>query len=77
MYGFSGSLDIVFQNSIVQLSKVNSVSTSFAVILVLIGIGFKLSFVPVHFWVPDVYQGASTPITAYLSTVPKIAAFAL
>ncbi|MDR6940637.1 NADH-quinone oxidoreductase subunit N [Mucilaginibacter pocheonensis] len=77
LYGFSGSLDIVFQNSIIQLSKVNSVSTSFAVILVLIGIGFKLSFVPVHFWVPDVYQGASTPITAYLSTVPKIAAFAL
>ncbi|WPU95927.1 NADH-quinone oxidoreductase subunit N [Mucilaginibacter sabulilitoris] len=77
LYGFSGSLDVVFQNSIIQLSKVNPVSSSFAVILVLIGIGFKLSFVPVHFWVPDVYQGASTPITAYLSTVPKIAAFAL
>ncbi|WP_183566311.1 NADH-quinone oxidoreductase subunit N [Mucilaginibacter sp. SP1R1] len=77
LYGFSGSLDVVFQSSIVQLSKVNPVSSSFAVILVLIGIGFKLSFVPAHFWVPDVYQGAPTPITAYLSTVPKIAAFAL
>jgi NADH-quinone oxidoreductase subunit N len=77
LYGFSGSLDIAFQTSIIQLSKVNPISSSFAVILVLIGIGFKLSFVPVHFWVPDVYQGASTPITAYLSTVPKIAAFAL
>lgn len=77
LYGFSGSLDIIFHHTIEQLSGVNPVSTSFAMILVLIGIGFKLSFVPVHFWVPDVYQGASTPITAYLSTVPKIAAFAL
>jgi len=45
--------------------------------LVFVGIGFKLSFVPVHFWVPDVYQGASTTVTAWLSTLPKIAAFAL
>src|SRR5204863_3502115 len=77
LYGFSGSLDVVFQSSITQLSKVNPISSSFAVVLVLIGIGFKLSFVPVHFWVPDVYQGAPTPVTAYLSTLPKIAAFAL
>jgi NADH-quinone oxidoreductase subunit N len=77
LYGFSGSLDLVFQSTITQLSKVNPVSSSFAVVLVLIGVGFKLSFVPVHFWVPDVYQGAPTPVTAYLSTVPKIAAFAL
>jgi len=45
--------------------------------LVLAGIGFKLSFVPMHFWVPDVYEGASTPVTAWLSTLPKIAGFAL
>ena len=43
----------------------------------MIGVGFKLSFVPIHFWVPDVYEGASTPVTAWLSTLPKIAAFAL
>jgi NADH-quinone oxidoreductase subunit N len=77
LYGFSGTLDVVFQNSTVQLAKVDPISSSFAVVLVLVGIGFKLSFVPIHFWVPDVYQGAPTPITAYLSTVPKIAAFAL
>jgi len=46
-------------------------------VLVLLGIGFKLSFIPMHFWVPDVYEGASTPVTAYLSTLPKIAGFAL
>ncbi|MDN5285110.1 MAG: nuoN [Mucilaginibacter sp.] len=75
LYGFSGTLDLA--DTIGQLSKVNPISSSFAVVLVLIGIGFKLSFVPIHFWVPDVYQGAPTPVTAYLSTVPKIAAFAL
>jgi NADH-quinone oxidoreductase subunit N len=75
LYGFSGSLDLL--GIVAQLPNVNPVSVSFALVLVMIGIGFKLSFVPMHFWVPDVYQGAPTPVTAYLSTVPKIAAFAL
>lgn len=77
LYGFSGTLDVVSPGGIIQLAKVSPISSSFAVVMVLVGIGFKLSFVPIHFWVPDVYQGAPTPITAYLSTVPKIAAFAL
>ncbi|QEM11910.1 NADH-quinone oxidoreductase subunit N [Mucilaginibacter rubeus] len=75
LYGFSGSLDLL--NIVAQLPNVNPLSVSFALVLVLIGVGFKLSFMPMHFWVPDVYQGAPTPVTAYLSTVPKIAAFAL
>ncbi|SEP06001.1 NADH dehydrogenase subunit N [Mucilaginibacter gossypiicola] len=75
LYGFSGSIDLLA--IVQQLPNVNPVSVSFALVLVLIGIGFKLSFMPMHFWVPDVYQGAPTPVTAYLSTVPKIAAFAL
>ncbi len=77
LYGFSGSLDLQAPVMIAPLLKVNSFSASFAVVLVLIGIGFKLSFVPVHFWLPDVYQGAPTPVTAWLSSLPKIAAFAL
>jgi NADH-quinone oxidoreductase subunit N len=43
----------------------------------LIGIGYKLSFAPLHFWSPDVYEGAPTPVTAFLSTAPKIAGFAV
>ncbi|WP_184542522.1 NADH-quinone oxidoreductase subunit N [Mucilaginibacter sp. FT3.2] len=77
LYGFGGSLDIVLQSTVTELLKVNPLSSFFAILLILVGIGFKLSFVPVHFWVPDVYQGAPTPVTAYLSTLPKIAAFAL
>ncbi|HEY8929616.1 MAG TPA: NADH-quinone oxidoreductase subunit N [Mucilaginibacter sp.] len=77
LYGFSGSLNLFTGNLLPGLIQANPVAVSFALGLVLIGIGFKLSFVPVHFWVPDVYQGASTPITAWLSTLPKIAGFAL
>ena len=77
LYGFSGSLGLYSGNLVIGLAQVNPLAVSFALVLVLIGIGFKLSFVPVHFWVPDVYQGASTPVTAWLSTLPKIAAFAL
>jgi NADH-quinone oxidoreductase subunit N len=77
LYGFSGTLDLFTGNLVPALMQANPLGVSFALVLVLIGIGFKLSFVPVHFWVPDVYEGAPTPVTAFLSTVPKIAAFGL
>jgi NADH-quinone oxidoreductase subunit N len=59
------------------LTSVPVLSSGVALSLVLIGIGFKLSFVPLHFWSPDVYEGAPTPVTAFLSTGPKIAGFAI
>jgi NADH-quinone oxidoreductase subunit N len=78
IYAFTGSLNLtVGSPMIAHLAQMNPLSVSFALVLVLVGIGFKLSFVPVHFWVPDVYEGAATPVTAYLSALPKIAAFAL
>jgi NADH-quinone oxidoreductase subunit N len=77
LYGFSGSLYLFSGNLVPGLSQVNPLAVSFALVLVTAGIGFKLSFVPMHFWVPDVYEGASTPVTAWLSTLPKIAGFAL
>ena len=45
-------------------------------ILILLGFAFKASLAPMHFWVPDAYEGAPTPVTAYLSIVPKIATLA-
>jgi NADH-quinone oxidoreductase subunit N len=77
LYGFGGTLDLFSGHMAERLAQVDTMSVSFAIVLVLAGIGFKLSFVPAHFWVPDVYEGAATPVTAYLSTLPKIAAFAL
>ncbi|NOZ75973.1 MAG: NADH-quinone oxidoreductase subunit N [FCB group bacterium] len=48
-----------------------------AMILILAGFGYKISAVPFHFWTPDVYEGAPTTITAYLSVAPKAAGFAI
>jgi NADH-quinone oxidoreductase subunit N len=45
--------------------------------LILVGIGFKVSIVPFHFWAPDVYEGAPTPIAGFLSTASKAAGFAV
>lgn len=47
-----------------------------AMVLVVIGLGFKLALAPLHFWAPDVYQGAPTPVTGFLSVGSKAAAFA-
>jgi NADH-quinone oxidoreductase subunit N len=46
-------------------------------LLVLVGFGFKISAVPLHFWAPDVYEGAPTPIAGFLSTASKAAGFAV
>lgn len=48
-----------------------------AVVLLAVGFGFKASLVPFHQWVPDTYEGAPTPITAFLATASKAAGFAL
>lgn len=49
----------------------------FALLLLTVGFGFKASIAPFHLWVPDAYEGAPTPVTAYLSIAPKIAALAV
>jgi len=48
-----------------------------AFLMVLVGFGFKVAMVPMHFWSPDVYQGAPTPITAFISVASKAAGFAV
>jgi NADH-quinone oxidoreductase subunit N len=48
-----------------------------ALLLLLAGFGFKIAAVPFHFWTPDVYEGAPTPVTAFVSTASKAASFAL
>jgi NADH-quinone oxidoreductase subunit N len=46
------------------------------VALLIVGLGFKAAAVPFHFWTPDVYEGAPTPVTSFLASVGKVAAFA-
>ncbi|HVS93207.1 MAG TPA: NADH-quinone oxidoreductase subunit N [Mucilaginibacter sp.] len=75
LYGLGGSLNLLDMTA--GLAQANPPIASLALILFFVGIGFKLSFVPVHFWVPDIYEGAPTPVSAFLSTITKFAAFGL
>ena len=77
LYAFTGSLNFLTGSMLPHLLQLNKAVVFFPFCLILIGIGFKLSFFPMQFWVPDVYEGAPTPVTAWLSTLPKIAGFAL
>lgn len=73
VYGFSGSLyfeDIVLSAALAQ----NSLLLYVALAFVIAGIGFKISLVPFHLWTADVYQGAPTSVTSYLSVISKGAA---
>lgn len=77
LYGFTGSLYLNDPLFISGLNNIPPMALGVSLIMVLIGIAFKLAVVPLHFWAPDVYEGAPTPVTAFLSTGPKIAGFAL
>jgi NADH-quinone oxidoreductase subunit N len=75
MYGVSGSFDIIHIREVVGKGTNNSM-VLVGVIMLLIGMGFKVSAAPFHFWAPDVYEGAPTPITAFMATIVKTAAIA-
>ncbi|MDP3470196.1 MAG: NADH-quinone oxidoreductase subunit N [Daejeonella sp.] len=77
LYGFTGTLYLNDPAFLSGLHNIPRMASALALILVFIGIAFKLSLVPLHFWSPDVYEGAPTPVTAFLSTAPKIAGFAV
>lgn len=77
VYGTTGSFDIASIADHVTANREALPGFFYGgVFLILIGVGFKMSIVPFHFWAPDVYSGAPTPITALMSTVVKIAAVA-
>lgn len=75
IYGATGSFDITDISTYIATNKSNLPGFFYGgLFLMLIGTTFKISAVPFHFWVPDVYSGAPTMITAFMSTVVKIAA---
>ena len=77
IYGATGSFDLS-EIKIFILSHQGNMAPIFyaGVLLMLVGMAFKVSAAPFHFWAPDVYQGAPTVITAYMATIVKTAAFA-
>ncbi len=76
VYGFTGTTRFA---ALAALFAAEDASTGVVVGLVFIaaGLAFKVSAVPFHMWTPDVYEGAPTPVTAFFSVAPKIAAVAL
>jgi NADH-quinone oxidoreductase subunit N len=76
VYGFSGTTN--FAGLATALSGGHaSPGMLIGLIFVVVGLAFKVSAVPFHMWVPDVYEGAPTPVTAFLAVAPKVAAVAL
>jgi NADH-quinone oxidoreductase subunit N len=78
VYGFTGStnFDAIAANIAAQEHGA-SVGVLFGLAFLTAGLAFKVAAVPFHMWTPDVYEGAPTPVTAFFSVAPKIAAFAL
>jgi NADH-quinone oxidoreductase subunit N len=79
LYGMTGTVQVPeVTNALVRLSEagtLNRETALLAFVLLLTGLGFKMAVVPFQFWAPDVYQGAPTPVTAFLAVVSKIAGF--
>jgi NADH-quinone oxidoreductase subunit N len=77
IFGFTGTTDLYQLAGMLQAGNLSLVTTFSILALILVGIGFKVSIVPFHFWAPDVYEGAPTPIAGFLSTASKAAGFAV
>jgi len=77
IYGFTGTTQFaVLADRFISLETV-PVGLVVGLVFLAAGLAFKISAVPFHMWTPDVYEGAPTPITAFFSIAPKIAAMAL
>jgi NADH-quinone oxidoreductase subunit N len=79
VYGFAGTTEFARIADIVATGPGGSPSVGMLVGLVFVvaGLAFKIAAVPFHMWTPDVYEGAPTPVTAFFSAAPKLAAMAL
>ncbi len=77
IYGASGSLDLAEIAAAAAAPDQGGVLMAFGLVFVFVGVAFKFGAVPFHMWIPDVYQGASTPSALFVATAPKVAAIAL
>lgn len=78
LYGLTGTIDLAKMagstNLVAQVTS-NPIPFGIATVLVLAGFAYKISLAPFHFWTPDVYEGAPTPVTAFLAVASKAAGF--
>ena len=78
LYGFAGTTNLAgIADAMSGGLGDGVVAVMTALVMVVVGFGFKISAVPFHFWTPDVYEGAPTPVTAFVSVSSKAASFAL
>ena len=77
LYGVTGSLDLHTVAASLYQHADRSLLLVFGLVFVIAGIAFKLGVVPFHMWIPDVYEGAPTPVTLFLGTAPKLSGFAI
>jgi NADH-quinone oxidoreductase subunit N len=79
LYGLSGTTSIpgIREQLASELPPEARATLYLVALMLMAGFGFKTAAVPFHFWCPDVYQGAATPVTAFLSVAPKAAGFAV
>jgi NADH-quinone oxidoreductase subunit N len=76
IFGFTGKTQLGEIAQVIQTAS-PSPALILGIVLMIAGFGFKIAAIPFHMWVPDVYEGAPTPITAYLSVASKAAGFAI
>lgn len=77
LYGFTGTTNIYELGLATQTGQISVWVLLGTLLLVLVGFGFKISAVPLHFWAPDVYEGAPSQVAGFLSTASKAAGFAV
>ena len=77
IYGLTGSLQFDDIAAAIRAGEATGMPLYFGLAFITVGIAFKFGAVPFHMWLPDVYQGARTPVTLYIASAPKLAALAL
>jgi NADH-quinone oxidoreductase subunit N len=77
IYGATGSLDLSQIAAVASGQGSDDVLLVFGLVFLIVGLAFKLGVVPFHMWIPDVYHGAPAAITLFISSVPKMAGFAM
>jgi NADH-quinone oxidoreductase subunit N len=78
LYGLSGSLQLSeIATAVSQAEGAQNIGMIFALVFIVVALAFKLGAVPFHMWMPDVYHGSPTAVTALIGTAPKLAGFAM
>ena len=77
IYGATGTLDLQMVAESIQGGGGDNTLLVFGLVFLVVGLAFKLGVVPFHMWIPDVYEGAPVATTLFISSVPKMAAFAM